>query len=153
MYNVDGIQTIIYQVYIDDAANGYAVGRILKSDLTKEVTYIAKKENKFAHGKTLQEAVEAVNAKVIASKSVEERIQLFVEAFPMIDTFVKGEELFRWHNILTGSCMQGRKMFCQEKKINLEHEFTIAEFITLTINAYGGGVIKQLREIYKSCKK
>ena len=81
--------------------------------------------------------------------TTEERIEAFVEAFPLIDTFVRSSELFRWHNILTGSSEQGRKAFCADHGLNLDAEYTLAQFITLTINAYGGDVIKQLKERYE----
>ena len=149
VYFIDGLPTVIYRVHVEDAANGYVVGRIVKCDLTAEPTYVVKREYKFAHGRTLAEAVEAVNAKIMAARSTEERIEAFVEAYPLIDTFVKGAELFRWHNILTGSCEQGRKAFCESKGLDLNHEYTIAQFITMTIDAYGGNVIKQLKERYE----
>jgi hypothetical protein len=39
----------------------------------------------------------------------------------------------------------GRKQFCQEHGINLDSDkFTVQQFIKLTINAYGGDIIKQL---------
>ena len=149
MYLIDGLPTVIYRVHVEDAANGYVVGRIVKGDLTAEPTYVVKREYKFAHGRTLAEAVEAVNAKIMAARSTEERIEAFVEAFPLINTFVKGSELFRWHNILTGSCEQGRKAFCSDNGLDLNAEFTIAQFITLTAEAYGGDVIKQLKKRYE----
>ena len=146
---IDGIATIIRKVHVEDAANGVAVGRIVKSYLTTEITYVVKRNFLFAHGRTLEEAVEAVNAKVLQKMSVEERVEAFVKAFPLIDTFVKGTELFRWHNVLTGSCEQGRRAFCESKGLGLDHEYTIAQFITLTIDAYGGEVVRQLKKRYE----
>lgn len=134
---------------MEDAANGVAVGRILKGDLTTEITYVVKRNFLFAHGRTLEEAVEAVNAKVMQEMPVEERVEAFVKAFPLVDTFANGRELFRWHNILTGSCIQGRRAFCESKGLDLDHEYTIAQFIAMTINAYGGEVIRLLKERYE----
>lgn len=150
VYIVDGLPTLIYKFHIENDANGWAVGRIIRVDLSLEKTYIAKRDNHFAHGATLQEAIDAVNAKLLAEKSMDERLDAFVEAYPLVDTFVSGHELFKWHNILTGSCLQGRKAFVDARALDLDAEFTILEFIALTKNVFGGSVIKELEKRYIS---
>ena len=151
---IDGVPTMLRLISLDDDAgmNGFAVGRIIKRDLTAEKTYVAKRGGLFAHGATLEEAIAAVNDKLIATKDVDERIEAFMEAFPLVDTFVKGTELFRWHNLLTGSCLQGRRGFVEAKNLDLEAEFAILEFIALTRNAFGGSVIKKLEERYRESR-
>jgi hypothetical protein len=148
VHTVDGIPTLIYKFHLEDDANGWAVGRIIRADMSLEKTYISKRDYHFAHGATLQEAIDAVNAKLLAGKSMDERLDAFLDAYPLIDTFVSGHELFRWHNILTGSCMQGRKAFVADSALDLDAEFTILEFISLTKNVFGGGVIKELEKRY-----
>ena len=91
-----------------------------------------------------------MNDKLIANKDVDGRIDAFIDAFPLVDSFVSGEELFRWHHLLTGSCLQGRKNFVVERGLDMNAEFTILEFIALTRNAFGGNVIKELEERYRS---
>ena len=150
VYYIDGLPTLLYKVHVEDEANGWAVGRIIRNDLTTDKTYIAKRGFMFAHGATLQEAIAAVNAKLLAGKSMDERLDAFVEAYPLVDTFVSGHELFKWHNILTGSCLQGRKAFVADRALDLNGRFTILEFIALTRNAFGGNVIKRLEERYRS---
>lgn len=50
-----------------------------------------------------------------------------------------------WHHRLTGSCMAGRKAFCLNHQIDLEHDsFTVDEFILLTKDDYGGAVIRNM---------
>ena len=149
VHTVDGLPTLIYKFHLENDANGWAVGRIIRADMSLEKTYIAKRDYHFAHGTTLQEAIDAVNAKLLAEKTMDERLDAFVEAFPLVDTFVSGHELFKWHNILTGSCLQGRKNFVYERALDLNGEFTILEFIALTRNAFGGSVIKELEERYR----
>ena len=150
VYYVDGLPTLLYKVHVENEANGWAVGRIIRNDLTTVKTYIAKRGFMFAHGATLQEAVEAANDKLIVNQDIDDRIDAFIKAFPLVDSFVSGEELFRWHHRLTGSCLQGRKNFVYERALDLNREFTILEFIALTRNAFGGNVIKELEERYRS---
>ena len=40
----------------------------------------------------------------------------------------------------------GREQFCKEKGLDIDAEYTVREFISLTENAYGGDTIKQLKE-------
>lgn len=150
VYSVDGVPTLIYKYHLEGDANGWAVGRIIRADMSLEKTYIAKRDYHFAHGATLQEAIDAVNVKLLAEKSMDERLNAFIEAFPLVDTFVSGHELFKWHNILTGSCLQGRKAFVEAQALDLDAEYTILEFIALTKNAFGGSVIKELGKRYRS---
>jgi len=77
----------------------------------------------------------------------EERIRLFNQQFPDRDKPVPAADLFQWHNKLTGSCLTGRKHFCEEHGLDYENSFyTVNEFIRLTENAYGGEIIKRLKE-------
>lgn len=151
VHMIDRIPTILRLVSLDDedGMNGFAVGRILKRDLSTEKAYVAKREGLFAHGKTLDEAIEAVQEKLMDMLPLEERVAKFLEAFPLVDSFASARELFKWHHTLTGSCLQGRRMFCQEHDIDMDAEYTILQFLDLTKDAYGGDVINFLRERYK----
>lgn len=125
-----------------------AKGAILKSDLTLTPCYVVKESNTFAHGETLHKAMAALREKLFEDMPEEERIAAFVEEhkagvkYPVSD-------LYDWHHRLTGSCEMGRKQFARDHNIDLEHDkMTIKEFIEITKNAYGGEVIKRLREAY-----
>ena len=137
---VDGMPTIIRSIY-----NTYAVGVILNNDLTLTHTYIAKVDNYFAHGNTLHQARESAEAKALQNEPVEQRIQRFKEQYPDNNKKIPAMELFKWHNILTGSCEQGRRNFALNKGIDLDNDsFTIQEFVKITKNSYGGDIIKQI---------
>jgi hypothetical protein len=80
----------------------------------------------------------------------DERLKMFTDKFPTLDTVATAQELFDWHNILTGSCMMGRKQWCRDHGVNVETDtFTVKEFIELTKDSYGGGTIKKLIELYQ----
>jgi hypothetical protein len=141
---VDRIPTIICSVH-----GNYATGYILRNDFTTQPCFIAKRGNFFAHGDTLRAAVKDAQKKYEHSLSAEERIKLFLEAFPDPTVKVPASELFDWHNRLTGSCLMGRQEFCRAKGIDYENgTYTVYEFINLTIDAYGGNIISDLRNKY-----
>ena len=77
---------------------------------------------------------------------VEKRIARFMAEHPDREKKYDAQDLFDWHGVLTGSCMMGRQQFCKEHGINVKKDsFTVKEFINLTLTAYGGSVIEQLK--------
>ena len=143
VYAIDGVPTVIWQV-----RDNVAKGAILNFDLTLMPCYVVKEGNTFAHGETLHKAMAALREKLFEEMPEEERIAAFVKEhkagakYPVSD-------LYDWHHRLTGSCEMGRKQFAKDHNIDIDHdEMTAEEFIEITKNAYGGEVIKKLREAY-----
>lgn len=143
VYLVDDIQTLIYSVH-----GNYAKGAIINSDLTLSPCFIAKEGNYFAHGETLQEAVEDVHARAIQNLSEKERIDNFLQEYPDKNKKHSGRGFFEWHHILTGSCKMGRKQFCKDNNIDIDAEYTPIEFLNICKESYGGDVIKKIIKRY-----
>ena len=142
VYNIDGVPTIV-----ENVKKNIAKGYILGSDLSLTPCFVVKDNNKFAHGKTLHEAFNALQEKLYDDSSEEERITKFKEYFTDYNKKYPASELFVWHHILTGSCKQGRESFARDHDINIVKDlFTIYEFIKLTENSYGGSIIKKLKK-------
>ena len=140
VYIVDGVPTLIYQVFGD-----FAKGAILSNDLTLKPCYIAKKGNFYAHGETLRQAFADATTKELQDKPLGERIAEFNHLFPDRDRKVPAEELYKWHSILTGSCEMGRRTFCDGHGIDYKNGmYSVNEFIALTKGAYGGDIIRKL---------
>ncbi len=60
------------------------------------------------------------------------------------------KDFYHWHRNLTGSCEMGRKAFVRDHNIDIENDvMTVADFINLTKNSFGGSVIRQLAEELK----
>ena len=142
IYQIDDVSTLI-----DNVRGNFAKGRILQSDLTTRPCYIAKVGNYFAHGDTLHEAMADAQEKYNENRPLEERIADFNREFPDRDVKVDAARLFEWHHILTGSCLAGRKAFCEGRGLDYEHgHYTVNEFIRLTREAYGGEAIEKLEK-------
>ncbi len=123
-----------------------AMGAILQTDLTLKKCYIAKGSGHFAHGDTLQAAMEALRDKLFEDMPEEERVASFLAEFrPGIEYPAK--DFYDWHHRLTGSCEMGRKDFAKSRGIDIENDqMTREEFAELTKDAYGGEVIRRLME-------
>lgn len=146
VYSVDGIMTIITNV-----KSNYARGFIINDDMTLSKTYIARIGNCFAHGRTLKEAFDSATSKYNIKVPVEDRIRATVEKYPTLDTEVPNSELFKLHNILTGSCLYGREIFAKAHNLNKKTgSMTMRQFIELTKNgSFGSDIIVKLSDAYE----
>ena len=144
VHNIDGVPTIITSV-VKNMAKGF----ILESDMTLTPCYVAKGHNLFAHGETAKAALEALQEKIYANMDTEEAIEMFLNEFKENKKY-PAKAFYVWHNRLTGSCEMGRNKFVRDHGFDLEKdEFTVAEFIQITKNDFGGDVITRLEEAIK----
>ena len=143
VYVVDSIPTIFTAIH-----GNVARGFILQSDLTQTACYIVKGNGMFAHGDDLHKAMSALRDKMFEDMPEEERIAEFIKEHPDKEKAYPNQDLFDWHHRLTGSCMAGRNAFVKDRGLTLDGETTVAEFIKLTENAYGGSTIKALKQAY-----
>ncbi len=145
---VDDVPTIFTRI-----KSNVAKGFILQSDLTLTPCYVVKGNNLFAHGDDLHKAMAALTDKMFDDMPEDERIAEFIKAHPNKDKAYPNQDLFDWHNKLTGSCMAGRNAFVKDRGLTLDGETTVTAFIALTKNAYGGSIIRKLADAYNEGSK
>ena len=141
IYMFDDTPTVIYSV-----KGQVARGAFVRADLTLDPCYIARVGNSFAHGETIRKAVEDATEKDMQDRPLEERIAMFVQVHPDLDT--PYGDLFQWHSNLTGSCRMGRENWCREHGLNPTDSITVRQFIEGTKDNFGGGAIRQLAKSY-----
>ena len=139
VYRIDGVNTLIRSV-----RGNTAHGAIVNNDLTLTPCYIVKQDDVFAHGATLREAMEALRDKLFEDMPENERIDAFLRETDREKAYPT-QYFYDWHHRLTGSCDMGRKQFARDHGVDLEHGMmTLAEFLKLTKDAYGGDVIRKV---------
>ena len=143
VYYIDGIPTVIEKVH-----RNLAKGFTINTDLTISECFIAKGENKFAHGESSAKAIKALQDKIFESMDTEEKIAAFLKEFQP-DVKYKARLFYEWHHKLTGSCEFGRNSFIKAHGIDLEEEYTVKEFIEYTKNDFGKEIIRKLAEAYQ----
>ena len=141
VYYIDDIPCVICSVHQNIAIVG-----VVGEDMTLKSAYVAKVGRSFAHGDTPRGAVVAATGKDMEDRPLEERIDLFFESHPDLDT--PYGDLFRWHHTLTGSCEFGRKEWCRTHGYQPDDSITVRTFIEQTRNDYGGDAIRQLAGRY-----
>ena len=141
VYRIDGTPTLIQSI-----RGNVAHGAILNDNLTLTPCYVVKQDNLFAHGETLQEAMQALRDKLFEDMPEEERISAFLAETECGKKY-PNQHFYEWHHRLTGSCDMGRKAFAKGHGIDVENgTMTLEEFLELTKNSYGGDVIRHVLE-------
>ena len=145
VYYIDDIPTLI-----DSVRRNVARGCIVNKDKTTTSCFIVRVGNYFAHGETLKAAYNDAHDKYMSNMSEEDRIAEFIKAHPDASAEYPCEDLFKWHNTLTGSCEFGRRQFCKDNGIDLNDNYTVTFFLDITKSTYGGNVIRKVIEEYKA---
>ncbi len=141
VHYIDGLPTVITNVH-----GNLAKGFIIRQDLTTQECFIAKGEDKFAHGSTFAEAQNALQDKLFEDMDTETKIDLFFKEFKLGVKY-PAKSFYEWHHKLTGSCVFGRNAFVKNHGIDLEKgTYTVQEFIEYTKNDYGGDIIRELEQ-------
>lgn len=144
---INGLHTAIIDNILTAITNirgNVAKGYIVNVDLTLEPCYVVKQDNLFSHGKSVKNAMSGLRDKLFEEMSEEERIDMFWEEHNLESDY-PAQDLYEWHNKLTGSCEFGRQSFCKNHNINLNKDkFTVKQFVELCRNDYGGEVISKL---------
>ena len=144
VFYVDKVPTIFEHIH----GNVAKCKIINESDFTVKNCYVVKNEDYFAHGETIKKAISDLQEKIFDNMDIDSKIEEFRKFFNNKDKYA-GEEFYNWHHILTGSCEMGRKNFFKQGNYKMTDMFTVKEFIKITKNAYGGEIIKRLKEYYK----
>ena len=144
IFYIDDIPTIFDHIH-----NNVAKGKIVDTNSYRLTEcFIVKGNGYFAHGETIKQAMSDLQKKIFDNMNINEKISEFRKQFNNKDKY-SGNEFFTWHHILTGSCLAGRNNFIASYGYSLDKEYSVKEFISICENAYGGQVIKQLKEYYK----
>lgn len=140
VYYIDGMPTVLRSVH-GDIAHGYTIG----DDLTTTECYVARGHGYFAHGKTAREAAEGLERKIVGGMDTDAKVGEFMKRFSA-DGRYPVRDFYEWHGLLTGSCRFGRDSFAKEHGISMDGEMGTREFLCLTKDAFGGGVIRAVIE-------
>ena len=145
VYYIDCTPTLINSIH-----NNVAKGYIINANKTLSACFVVRIGNSFAHGETLKAAHADALSKHMLDMPEDERIEMFVNEHPAYDKAYPCQDLFKWHNILTGSCEMGRRSFCKNHGIDLNSTYTVRYFLGITKDAYGGNIIKKVIEKYEN---
>lgn len=135
-------------VIIEQLHRNYARVKIISIDLSLYDQWLVKYQGYFGFGKTLKEA--NTNAKLNASREIplEIRIEHFINTHPLFEEFT-GQELFDWHDYLTGSCKAGKYKFCRDNNVDFNKKYTVLYFLNLVKDSYKPEIIEQVIKQYE----
>lgn len=139
VYYVDDIPCVFKSVHNDWAS----VEVIDLNNFTTHTAFLGKFENVIAHGDTIRDAITDAKTKYFSQFNFEKIKEMFLQEFSKKEKMTV-KELYDWHGLLTGSCRFGRSQFQEEHHLKDTDELTLAQFVELTQDAFGGSRIKEL---------
>lgn len=142
VYFIEGRHVIFKQIH-----GNYAKIMIIQIDLSTQESWLVKYKGFFGFGKTLKDAHK--DAKLSSSREIplEIRIQHFVNTHSLLEEY-SGQELFDWHDYLTGSCKVGKYKFCRDNDVDFNKKYTVLYFLNLVKDSYKPEIIEQVIKQY-----
>lgn len=105
------------------------------------IVYVAEKDNIFAHGKTIREAVSDLQFKIRESMDVSEHIARIAQ-----QGFMNAND----YRLLTGACRQGTDRFLSEHNLTWDDTMPVEEVLQLTKGFYGYESFQKAAETIKN---
>lgn len=136
------------QIMFDQIHGNFAKVTIIQIDLTTYERWMVKYKGFFGFGKTLKDANK--DARLNASREIplEIRIKHFVDSHSLFEEYT-GQELFDWHDYLTGSCKAGKYKFCRDNNVDFNKKYTVLYFLNLVKKSYKPEIIEQVIKQYE----
>lgn len=101
-----------YTVFITHVHKPWAMGEIIKNDLTTQKCYIARVNNHFVIADSLKEVIAEMRIKIVSSNNIKKDIaKAFVLAHPEYEKEYDWDEMVTWHSLDPTSCSDGRRRF------------------------------------------
>ena len=94
----------------------------------KGTVYVAEKDGYAAHGKTLREAVNDLQFKMLQDANLDEHIQRIKQ---------QGYMNANDYRLLTGACREGTNRFLQERGLTWEDTMPVSQVLEITKGQYG----------------
>ena len=143
VYFINDQHVIFNQIH-----GNYAKISVITVDLTTYDRWLVKYNGFFGFGKTLKDANK--DARLNASREIplEIRIQHFIDTHSLFEEYT-GQELFDWHDYLTGSCKAGKYKFCRDNNVDFDKKYTVLYFLNLVKDSYKPEIIEQVIKQYE----
>lgn len=107
VYSIDG-----YLLYITNIRSPWAMGKIIKNDLTTQDCYLGKINDNIIVGTNLHDIMDELRIKISKkNNNIDDIVQAFVFAHPNYEKEYDWGEMVTWHSLDKTSCADGRKKF------------------------------------------
>ena len=104
-----------YTLYLTHVHEPYAIGEIIKNDLTTQQCYLGRVNNHIVVGDSLHTVIEGLREKISNSDDNEFDVaQAFVLAHPDYEKEYDWDEMVFWHSLTLVTCKEGRDKFSSQ---------------------------------------
>lgn len=140
-----------YVLYITHVHGPWAMGEIIKNDLTTQTCYLTKVNNTFVVDSSLKDVIEQMREKIFKNKENDDDIaRAFVLAHPEYKKEYDWDEMVAWHSLSPTSCADGRRRFSKLANKKSGETATPEELIRLMKNSPSKNIALKMEEIYLS---
>jgi len=138
-----------YVLYITHVHEPWAIGEIIKNDLTTQRCYVGRINNNFVLADNLKDVLEKLRLKIFKSTNIFNDIaNAFLYAHPNYNEEYDWDEMVMWHSLDPTSCADGRKKFTQMADKKSGMKATPKELITWMKNSPSRHIGEILEKAY-----
>lgn len=124
-----------YLLYITHIREPWAMGKIIKNDLTTQDCYLGKINNNIVVVSNLHDGIEELRNKISNKvNNIDDIVEAFVLAHPNYEKEYDWNEMVTWHSLDKTSCADGRKKFSNFANKNCNSKATPKELIEIMKN-------------------
>ena len=146
VYHIEDIAVILHSV-VGHAANC----SVIQPDMSLKRGVLVRYGNSFGFAEHSQEAFEKARELSIKrgwEHAEEDPIAYMHKNYPDAEAQLERKTVFDLHNVLTGSCLDGREEFIKQRNISLEGTITLKEFFDLSKYEFGKETIAKVAKSY-----
>lgn len=144
VYYINDVPTIIHSLH-----NGvYTRISTINNDLTLSESYAVMVGGHIEKGKNLHEAYKEAFWESLKIKTINERIQTFIETYPDPNTEIYGYDFLRWNMVLTDVCLRGSIKYAEKNNIDLNKQYPIKFLIKFAEKAVNSQIIQKVIDKY-----
>ena len=138
-----------YTLYIEHIREPWAIGRIIKNDLTTQKCYLGRINNHIVVGGSIREVIELLRESISKNKDNENDIaKTFVLAHPDYNKKYNWGEMLTWHALTYYSCADGRRKFSKLAGKTEDSMETPKELIKYMKNSISKRLAEKIEKLY-----
>ena len=144
VYYVNNQPIIIHSLHKDSLARI----SIINNDLTLTEKYLARIDELFETGNDLHKAYKEVFWDSLMEKSVDERIDIFIDLYPDPNVEILGYDFMKWHMVLANACLDGSLKYVERNNLSLDKNYSVKFLLKFVRKAFNPEVIKKILDKY-----
>lgn len=140
-----------FTVCITHIKEPYALGEVIKNDLTTQKCCLGKVNNHIVISESIRGVISQMRNLIAVSDDIEEDVaRAFVLAHPNYEKKYNWDEMVAWHSLIPTSCLDGRRQFTLSAEKNSNSKVTPKELIEFMKHSPSVVLAEKMEILYKN---